>query len=155
MNRRSVLATLLSSAAYSSLRPLCWGAEADVKARFEWHLPSEQLGTAERYIGKPESITPEPHSATDTRGLPLLLIITAVTLLPQLAEAIIRVCRGYKNGGILITSKGDGLDIRTDTKLPANMIIVKSGEGVLLYQAKEPSADELLSPLKSILNTAK
>ena len=155
MNRRSVLAAVLSPAAYSSLHRLCWAAEADVQARFEWHLPSEQLGTAERYVGKPESITPEPHSATDTRGLPLLLIITAVALVPEIAEAIVRVYRDYKYGGVIITSKDGTLDIRTDPKLSSSMVIVKSANGIDIRQVKDPSADDLISLLENILKGGK
>jgi hypothetical protein len=151
MYRRAVLAVLLSSAAFSPPRRLCWAADADVKARFEWHLPSEQLGTAERYLGAPESIKPEPHSATDTRGLPLLVIITAVALVPEIAEAIVRVYRDYKYGGVIITSKDGKLDIRTDSRLSASMVIFKSANGIEIHQVKDPSADDLISLLENIL----
>jgi hypothetical protein len=151
MYRRSLLALWLSSSAYSSLYSLCWGADANVKARFEWHLPSEQLGTAEQYLGKPESIKPEPHSATDTRGLPVLLIITAVALVPEIAEAIVRVYRDYKYGGVVITSKDGALDIRTDPRLSSSMVIVRSANGIDIRQVKDPSADDLISLLENIL----
>jgi hypothetical protein len=64
---------------------------------------------------------PEPHSETDTRGFPLLLIVSAVALLPQLAEAVVRVYRGYTNGSVLITSKDGTLHIFTDKRLPPDM----------------------------------
>jgi hypothetical protein len=154
MNRRSLLAALISSACWIS-HARCKAAETDERAEFVWHLPSDQLGTAQKYLGENLSEKPEPHSETDTRGLPLLLIISAVALLPQLAEAVVRVYRGYTNGGVLITSKEGALQIATDRRVPASMVIVQSEKGVTIYQAKDPSADDLLSPLKSILKTEK
>jgi hypothetical protein len=151
MNRRSVLAAALSFAAYWWFDTQCKGADAKVK--FVWHVPNEQLGTAKKYVGDPESEEPEPHSGTDTRGLPVLLIISAVALLPQLAEAVVRVYREYQNGGVLITSKGGALNILTDKKVPPGVFVVQTEKGVSIYQAKDPSADELLAPLKSILKT--
>jgi hypothetical protein len=155
MNRRSLLVALLSSPAYWSFNAPCEGADSDIKVKFVWRLPNEQLGTAKKYVGEPEREEPEPHSGTDTRGLPVLLIISAVALLPQLAEALVRVYREYKNGGVLITSKEGALQISTDRRVPASMVIVQSDKGVTVYQAKDPSADDLLSPLKSILKTEK
>jgi hypothetical protein len=155
MNRRSLLATVLSSAAYWLLRRPSYGADDDVKVRFVWHVPNEQLGTAKKYVGEPEREAPEPHSGTDTRGLPVLLIISAAALLPQLAEAIVRVYREYKNGGVLITSKDGALNISTDKRMPSNLIVIQTEKGVNVYQAKDPSADDLLSPLKSILASEK
>jgi hypothetical protein len=151
MNRRSLMIGLLAVATYSMSDLLSWGAGADVKARFEWHLPSEQLGTAEKYVGKPESIKPEPHSATDTRGLPVLLIITAVALVPEIAQAIVRVYRDYKYGGVIITSKDGALDIRTDPRLSSSMVIVRSANGIDIRQVKDPSADDLIFLLENIL----
>ena len=155
MNRRSFLAAVLSSAAYVTFNTPCKGADDDIKVRFVWHVPNEQLGTAKKYVGEPEREEPEPHSGTDTRGLPVLLIITAVALLPQLAEAVVRVYREYKNGGVLITSKDGALNISTDKRMPSNMIVVQTEKGVNIYHGKDPSADDLLSPLKSILASAK
>jgi hypothetical protein len=155
MNRRWLMAAPLLSAACFLSDLTCKAADADVKAKFVWHLPSDQLGTAKKYVGEPQSIEPEPDSATDTRGLPILLIISAVALLPQLAEAVVRVYREYKNGGVLITSKEGALQISTDKRLPASMVIVQSDKGVTVYQAKDPSADDLLSPLRNILKNEK
>ena len=117
MNRRSLLVALISSACWIS-HARCKAAETDERAEFVWHLPSDQLGTAQKYLGENLSEKPEPHSETDTRGLPLLLIISAVALLPQLAEAVVRVYRGYTNGGVLITSKEGALQIATDREYP-------------------------------------
>jgi hypothetical protein len=78
-----------------------------------------------------------------------------VALLPQLAEAVVRVYRGYSNGGVLITSKHGTLHIFTDKRLPPDMVVVQSDQGVNIYQAKGPSADDLLSPLKGILKGEK
>jgi len=117
MNRRSLLTTPALAAGCWLSDLTCKAADTDVKAKFVWHLPSDQLGTAKKYVGEPQSIEPEPHSATDTRGLPILLIISAVALLPQLAEAVVRVYREYKNGGVLITSKEGVLQISTDRRV--------------------------------------
>jgi hypothetical protein len=151
MNRRSVLAALLSSVAYWSFDAPCRGADDDITVSFVWHVPNEQLGTAKKYVGEPERQEPEPNSGTDTRGLPALIIISAVALLPQVAEGVVRVYREYKNGGVVITSKNGALNITTDKKMPANMIVVQTEKGVNIYQSKDPSADDLLTPLKSIL----
>jgi hypothetical protein len=155
MNRRSFFAALLSSAAYWSLDTPCKGADADIKVKFVWHVPNEQLGTAKKYVGEPEREEPEPNSGTDTRGLPVLLIISAVALLPQLAEAVVRVYREYTHGGVLISSKDGALNISTDKRVPSDVIIVQTEKGVTIYQAKDPSAEDLLSPLKSILASGK
>ena len=50
-----------------------------------------------------------------------MLIVSAVALLPQLAEAVVRVYRGYTNGSVLITSKDGTLHIFTDKRLPPDM----------------------------------
>jgi hypothetical protein len=155
MKRRSLLAALISMPACWAWHTRCRAAESDEKAEFVWHLPSDQLGTAQKYLGRNLNETPEPHSETDTRGFPLLLIVSAVALLPQLAEAVVRVYRGYSNGGVLITSKDGTLHIFTDKRLPPDMVVVQSDQGVNIYQAKGPSADDLLSPLKSILKGEK
>src|SRR5215472_1403259 len=136
MNRRTLLVAVLASAAYWSFDRPCRGADDDIKVRFVWHVPNEQLGTAKKYVGEPERQEPEPHSGTDTRGLPALMIISAVALLPQLAEGVVRVYRQYKNGGVVITSKDGALKITTDKKIPANMIVVQTEKGVNIYQAK-------------------
>ena len=153
MNRRSLLAAVLSSTAYWSLDRPCQAADDDDKVRFVWHVPTEQLGTAKKYVGEPEHEEPEPHSGTDTRGFPVLLVISAVALLPQLAEGVVRVYREYKNGGVVITSKDGALNISTDKRMPANLIVVQTEKGVNIYQAKNPTADDLLAPLKSILTS--
>jgi hypothetical protein len=155
MKRRSLLATLISAPACCIWHKRCGAAESDEKAEFVWHLPSDQLGTAQKYLGRNLNERPEPNSETDTRGFPLLLIVSAVAVLPQLAEAVIRVYRGFTNGGVLITSKGGTLQILTDRRLPPDMVVVQSAQGVNVYQAKGPSADDLLSPLKSILKGEK
>jgi hypothetical protein len=155
MDRRSLLAALLSSTACWLSNTACNAADADLKAKFVWHLPSDQLSTAKKYLGEQLTQEPEPHSETDTRGLPLLLIISAVALIPQIAEAVVRVYRDYKNGGVVITSKEGTLQISTDRKVPGSMVIVQSDKGVTVYQAKDPSADDLLSPLKNILKGEK
>jgi hypothetical protein len=153
MNRRSLFAAVLAFAGYWSCETPCRGADDDIKVRFVWHVPNEQLGTAKKYVGAPEHEEPEQHSGTDARGLPALMIISAVALLPQLAEGVVRVYREYKNGGVVITSKDGALNITTDKKMPAYMIVVQTEKGVNIYQAKDPSADDLLSPLKSILTS--
>ena len=155
MNRRSLLAALIAVPAWWIWHTRCGAAERDEKAEFIWHLPSDQLGTAQKYLGRNLNERPEPNSETDTRGFPLLLIVSAVALLPQLAEAVVRVYRGYSNGGVLITSKDGTLHIFTDKRLPIDMVVVQSDQGVNIYQAKGPSADDLLSPLKSILKSDK
>ena len=78
-----------------------------------------------------------------------------IASVPQLAEAVVRVYREYKNGGVLITSKDGALNISTDKRMPPNLIVVQTEKGVNIYQGKDPSADDLLSPLKSILTSEK
>jgi hypothetical protein len=155
MNRRKLMAALPAFVTYPLLNSHCWGADADQRAKFVWHVPGDRLGTAKDYLREPLNQEPEKDSGDATRGLPLLLIISAIALIPQLAEAVVRVYRGYEYGGVLITSEHGTLQILTDRRLPPGMVIVKSDRGVTVYQAENPSADDLLSPMKSILKAGK
>jgi hypothetical protein len=155
MTRRTLVAALLASVPYLSFNTACGGAEADAKAKFVWRLPSSRIGVAKEYLGENLNQEIDKSSEDDTRGLPLLVIISAIALLPELAEAVVRVYRDYEEGGVLITSKDGALQISTDRRLPPDLVIVKSDQGTTVYQSKHPSADDLLSPMKSILKGEK
>ena len=154
MNRRFFLARFM--AACLAVSPFVTRAAAtEPKAKIVWHIPTEGLPTAKRYLKGTESETPDRDSMTDTRGLPVLMIITAVALVPQIADAVVRVYRDYRYGGVIITTKGGALDVATDPRLPANTFIVKSPEGVKIYEKTNSGADELKGAVESLLRTAK
>jgi hypothetical protein len=155
MSRRKLLAGLSSLIAYSIFVAFANGADVEPQTRFVWHLPGDRLGVAKDYIGDQFESQVDTSSEDSTRGLPLILIISAIALLPQLAEAVVQVYRGYEYGGVLITSQADELQIKTDRRLPPGMVIVKSGNGITLYQATNPSADALLPPITDILGKKK
>ena len=151
MERRAfmLIATVLMSRLPNG--SCCWAADTEARVQFIWNVPSDRIDVAKEYLGGQLNEKVDETSIESERGLPLLLIISAVVLLPQLAEAVVRVYRGYEYGGVLITSEDQNLRITTDRRLAPGMVIVKSGQGVTVYQARNPSGDELLTPIKSIL----
>lgn len=155
MNRRMLIASLPALICYSLSDGACMAEDADAKVKFVWHLPNDRLNRAKVYLGGNLQEEPDQTGEDTTRGLPFLLIISAVALLPELAEAVVQVYRDYKDGGVLITSEHGTFQISTDTRLPPDLVIVKSDQGVVVYQAKHPNVDDLLSPMKRILKTAK
>jgi hypothetical protein len=155
MIRRKLLVALPALVACSVLARSASFANVGPQTRFVWHLPGDRLGVAKEYIGDQLNPQVDESSEDSTRGLPLILIISAIALLPQLAEAVVRVYRGYEYGGVLITSQADELQVKTDRRLPPGMVVVKSENGVTVYQSTSPSADALLSPLKDILEKKK
>jgi hypothetical protein len=132
-----------------------WSAKPKEKTKIIWRVPTERLSTAKRYIRQPDSVVPDPESQTDTRGLPVIMIITAVALLPQIADAILRVYRDYRYGGVLITRKGEALDVSTDLRIPSDTVIVQSPDGTKIYERKNSGTGELKEALATLLREAK
>ena len=83
MSRRKLLAGLSSLTAYSIFVAFANGADLEPQTRFVWHLPGDRLGVAKDYIGDQFKSQVDTSSEDSTRGLPLILIISAIALLPQ------------------------------------------------------------------------
>jgi hypothetical protein len=135
---------------------LALGGCQTYRSSFLSRVPTEGLSTAKRYLGSTESLEPDVGSGTDTRGAPLIFIITAVALVPQIAEAIVRVYRDYRYGGVIIGVGDNGvLNISTDQRIPASTVVVQAKDGVKIYERKNPEADDLKGPLGSLLTSTK
>jgi hypothetical protein len=127
-------------------------ADQTPKTRVEWKIPAAGFAAAESYLGKPNSMQADPTSPKDTRGAPILLVITMVALLPQLANALISVYRNYRYGGVIISEDHGELKITTDPRIPPNNVIVTGKSQVSVLQLDDHSAEKLQSALTSLLS---
>ena len=153
MIRRRWLSGLISSAIATAFSPPCGIAQApETKAAVRWHLPSEDLPTIRRYLGEPLNVATDPESQADTRGLPVLVIVSIVAMIPDIAEALVRVYRDYKFGGVVVKTKNGELLIESDRSLPSNVVVVQNEKGVEVKKLEDPSPNDLLQPLRKILS---
>lgn len=138
----------LSSAALAQSFAPAPRPSGDLDVDFSWEMPKRYGSRAAELLGVgPEHIQRSPNDEGN-RGGPLLVIIFGVIALVYLAEAIIRIRRELRYGGIIVQDNGRRLSIRNDPRLPGNVIIVKDKNGVSVRELRgNITARELISAL--------
>jgi hypothetical protein len=107
---------------------------SQAQVEYEWEMPRRYGASAAKHLGVgPESIRRSPND-DDSRGGPLLVIIVGVIALVWLAEAILRLRREIRYGGIIVEDRGSRLRIRNDPRLPGRVIIIKDKNGVTVKE---------------------
>lgn len=76
----------------------------------KWTTPSEQLNTVRSALNNDQlKVKADPSSIDETKGLPLLYVISGVILIPQFAKAVIDVYKDFKYGQVIITQDSSGI----------------------------------------------
>ena len=92
-------------------------------------------------------VPPEDH---DVRGASMILLVGMVSL-PYLAEALIAAHRDVMLGGVVIDACDGELAIRNDQALPGEMVVVRCGDDVETWRARNPTSSELVTTLVETL----
>ncbi len=111
-------------------------AENSPSIILEWRVPTEILNTVRTDLNVDSlQITADPNSLDETKGLPLLYIVTGAVLLPQLAKAILDVYKDYKYGPVTITQDASGkISITHDPKSSSRAVIFIDAKGNPTFQ---------------------
>lgn len=148
ITRRHFLRSIALSAAALGLRPkLLMAQTASDQNRpreFQWRVPVVHFETVKNELQYEGVVTQEK----DAKGVPLVYIFIGAALLPYLAKAILALRRETVHGGVVIDTRGDKIDIDTDKKLPAGVIVMVTPEGAKFYEHDEiANPTELVSAL--------
>lgn len=140
------IGALISSRAFPSAafaQATTPSAEAEVD--FVWEMPQRYGRRAAEHLGwRPETVRRSPNDE-GSRGGPLLVVIAGVIALVWLAQAIIRLRREIRYGGIIVQDNGRRLSIRNDPRLPGNLIVIRDRNGVTIRElGGNVTTDELI-----------
>lgn len=148
-SRRAILATLIFGGIVSlplRMRSALAGdaASQGEAVQFRWRVPTVYFETVKSELHFEGEITQEK----DTKGLPLLYVFVGTVLLPYLAKAVLALRREIIQGGVVIDTRSQKIDIYTDKSLPGGVIIVLTKDGTQLYERDEiGNPSELVSTL--------
>lgn len=149
------LATLLIAilAAFGGIADVTAGDTPEVA--IEWKIPGEGVDLARNDLHLTEShISADPTSVNDTKGLPLLYIVTGAFALPQLAKAIVDVYKDWKYGKVIITQDSAGKVLIThDPQSPGGTIVFIDAKGNAVFEKEGPAlgAETLLDLLTNAI----
>lgn len=125
---------IFPSAAVAQVAAPVPAQSGQAQVEYEWEMPRRYGSAAAKHLRVgPESIRRSPND-DDSRGGPLLVIIAGVIALVWLAEAILRLRREIRYGGIIVEDRGTRLRIRNDPRLPGRVIIIKDKNGVTVKE---------------------
>lgn len=87
--------------------------------------------------------TAKPLGSTDTRGVPVVVLI-GVAVLPSLVQSLIALYRDLEGGGMVIDATGEKLEIRAESGLPYGVLVLRDAEGVEVKSYRStPEAPDL------------
>jgi hypothetical protein len=139
------------------LKPLRgWAADIRESAgsvSFEWRVPVAQYDLVKSNLQFDGDIKTE----SDTKGLPFVFIFIGLTLLPSLADAVLKVRNKLIRPGVKIDARDKDVKVEIDPSLPKDTILTVDGTGAKLYDRDEiPDAETLVQTLgKSLGNLPK
>lgn len=121
------------------------------RLRIRWHLRGDKIKAVRKSMSFDGEVIPDPESATDTRGLPILYYVVGVVLIPYLADAVLEVYRDIKYGGLVICPRDGEVSIRNDPRIDGGTIIVCDDNGIEIFNQrniKDPT--ELIRALSDL-----
>lgn len=119
-------------------------AETPQTAAVTWHVTSEQLNVLREELKlKPSQIIADPKSVADDRGLPLVYIVTAAVLLPDLARALVDVYKDIRYGKLIISQDAAGkITIQHDPKSSnAELVFIDANGGHEIVERNTSTLD--------------
>lgn len=131
---RSNLAGRLFVASILSCIPFSEQLDAQDRVQIEWRVPRENVSVLREDLVFDGQITPDPATAQDTKGLPLIYVFVGLVALPDLVTGITNAVREVACGGAVIELDGEGLSIRCEPALGLNTVVVRDADGVDIKQ---------------------
>lgn len=127
---------------------LAGAADPQRLTTLRWRAPRQQATD----LGKQLVITPSaaPGSETDTKGLPLFYVLAGTVAVAKVAEAIVRIYRDVRWGGVVVTLRDEIVEIENDQRIPGGLVIVNSEKGVEMLKTDAPDATKLVEILTNI-----
>jgi hypothetical protein len=107
-------------------------SQNEISQQFSWRVPKVHFETVKNELTFQGNIEKEK----DTKGAFVYIFIGAV-LIPYLAKAVLALRREIVQGGIVIDTTGERINIDTDKSLPGSIIVVKSLNGTEIYEKDE------------------
>jgi hypothetical protein len=149
MQRRDYLLVMVSAA---TIRAVQAATPAPATLTVQWRVARPDFQRVNTSLPGIKDVRAEPVSANATRGLPVMLIITAISTVAEIADVVIRICRDLR-GGTKIVSVNGSLDIKSDASIPSGTIVVAGKDGATVYQSAAPSADDLVKVIDDLRKT--
>jgi hypothetical protein len=148
ITRRNLLKTLALGAlagSWSGLSRTKSASGEDRPREFQWRVPKVHLESVKNALRFKGAVS----AAKDEKGAVLAFVFIGSAFLPYLAKAILSLRRDMVNGGIVIDTRGEKIDIDTDKSLPGGVIVATTPIGSQLYERDEiGDPAELVSALR-------
>jgi hypothetical protein len=123
-------------------------ADTGPKVSFQWRVPVAQYEAVKTTLHFTGTIDKE----RDKKGLPLVFIFIGVTILPYLADAILKIRQKLVQPGLKIDARGADIKIDIDSNLPRGTILLVDTSGAKIF---EPDQISTSTELVKILADAK
>ena len=151
LSRRSILQVLLvagSLPATSSFLPreACAGQGEAPAVHVRWRVPQAHVDSVREQLRFRGDLAGD-QTSVDSRGIPFFYILAGAVLVPYLADALIAVYRDVRYGGLLVQARGGEIVIENDLRLPGGTLLVKSADGIEVYQSARADPGKLIEAL--------
>lgn len=141
MNRRILLSSWLLPIVWSfkiegaAAQEVNKGAllNSDQAISFRWTLNSGLANMVLKDLPYDGKVATE----TNSKGIPLLVIIVGIALLPNLVDAILKLRDKLTQPGIVIDARGKELKIEVSRVIPKGYILLTDATGARLYNSTE------------------
>ena len=87
--------------------------ESSSKVRVEWQVTKDQADDVKKVLPLAQTATSDTAS-----------IFVGAALVPELAQAVINVYSGYKNGGVTIDARGEPIIVQTNDRVAAGSAVI-------------------------------
>lgn len=115
-----------------------------------WRVPREHVEAVRERLRFEGKIDPDLASTEDSRGLPLVYVFVGAVVLTHLADAILSLHRDLAYGAMVIEAQGDETVITNDPRFHGGTIVVRTADGVQIFERDRVDAAELIGALSRL-----